>query len=84
MEDIAPPPTLKGLDTPIDREATFELNLVKTQEKPIISQRNENDACNDTGIFARQASSTLNFANEASTSQNFDTTGPIEEAINET
>ena len=84
MEDIEPSPTTKGLDTPSDREAAFELNLVKTQEKPIILQINENDACNDTGIFAHQASSTQNFANEASISQNFETTGPLEEAINET
>ena len=52
MENIAPSPTPKGLDTPSDRKAAFEQNLVKTQEKPITSLINENDACNETGIFA--------------------------------
>ena len=30
MENISPSPTPKGLDTPSDRKAAFEQNLVKT------------------------------------------------------
>ena len=79
VSDIAPSPLPRGMDTLNDRESIYAQTLLKSQEKPMISQRNEHEASNVTGIFASDASPKI--INENSVSQNMTASEPFEEAI---